>query len=123
MFCLAAVWSTSAQSTDSNIDPASGLVKVGAWELVRANCSACHSTRLVAQQRADKTQWRELIRWMQEEQNLWKMSPQVEESILDYLATYYAAPRAQRRVGLSPDQRPRNPYAPKTTDAPKDDGL
>ena len=45
------------------------------------------------------------------------MPPQVEESILDYLATYYAAPKAQRRAGVPPDQMPRNPYAPVPTDS------
>ncbi len=114
---LAWAYPAAAQTTNADIDPASGLVKAGPWELVRANCSACHSTRLVTQQRANKTQWLDLIRWMQKEQNLWKMPPQIEASIVDYLATYYAAPKSQRRAALPPDQRPRNPYAPVTDES------
>lgn len=93
------------------LDPESGLVMAPGWEMVRAHCSGCHSTQLVTQQRGNKKQWRELIRWMQEEQNLWRIPDPSEETILDYLATYYATPKVRRRVGLAEELLPRNPYA------------
>jgi hypothetical protein len=93
-----------------SLDPATGLVKAPGFEMVRAHCSGCHSTRLVTQQRASKAQWRALIRWMQAEQNLWDIPAQAEEQILDYLARHYAAPKARRRAALPPALRPPNPY-------------
>jgi hypothetical protein len=34
-------------------------------QIVNAQCGACHSLALVAQNRADRAGWRALIRWMQ----------------------------------------------------------
>lgn len=106
MFFLLA-WPAFAQSLDS----ATGLVQAPGWEMVRAHCSGCHSTRLVTQQRASKAQWRALIRWMQAEQNLWEIPAEAEEQILNYLARHYAAPKARRRAALAPSLQPPNPYA------------
>ena len=41
-------------------------------QIVNAQCGACHSLALVAQNRADRAGWR-LIRWMQDEHGLWPL--------------------------------------------------
>lgn len=71
------------------------------WELVYAHCSACHSLRLVVQQRGDRDTWLRLIRWMQDTQNLWQFEPAVEDRILDYLARNYAPRAWTRRAPLA----------------------
>ncbi len=78
------------------IDPVSGLKMTGDWELVRNNCSACHSTRLITQQSGDSEQWLKLIRWMQAEQNLWQFDADTEARIIRYLGENYAPRSAQR---------------------------
>jgi len=82
----------------------------GDWEIVRANCVACHSARLVTQQRGTAQQWLTMIRWMQKKQNLWQFDPATEEKIIAYLADNYPPSDAQRRAALPPDMMPPNPY-------------
>ena len=53
-------------------DIGTGLKIAPGWELVRTHCGACHSYKLVTAQRADKNGWLNMIRWMQETQNLWQ---------------------------------------------------
>ena len=94
------------------LDPATGLRMTGDWELIRANCSQCHSTRLIANQRGTAQQWLAMIRWMQEKQNLWQFEPSVEERIINYLAENYPPSASQRRATLAPDLMPPNPFSP-----------
>ncbi len=77
-----------------------GLVVDANWELVRATCTACHSAKLVTQNRADREGWTEMIRWMQKTQNLWDLGEN-EPLILDYLATHYAPQKKGRRARLT----------------------
>ncbi len=88
------------------IDPVSGLKKTGDWELIRNNCSACHSTRLITQQSGDAEQWLGLIRWMQEEQNLWQFDADTEDRIISYLAENYPPRAQQRRAPIAADMMP-----------------
>ncbi|MEN7550208.1 hypothetical protein AAG747_19970 [Rapidithrix thailandica] len=82
-----------------DIDSATGLVIDTGFQMVRANCIACHSANLVTQNRASRDGWKEMIRWMQESQNLWDLGPN-EELILDYLAKHYAPKMTGRRARL-----------------------
>ena len=93
------------------IDPVTGFRMTGDWEIVRANCTACHSARLITQQRGSAQQWLTMIRWMQKKQNLWQFDPATEEKIITYLADNYPPSDAQRRAALSPDMLPPNPYS------------
>jgi len=107
----------SAASAEPEIDAFTGFPKTGDWELVRANCIACHSPRLITQQRGSSAQWLTLIRWMQEKQNLWAFEPEVEAKIVAWLAENYPPSEDRRRAAIPPDLMPPNPYAPATTEA------
>lgn len=95
---------TDASSPETDL--ATGLRKAPGWELVAANCSGCHSTRLVVQNRGDRAHWLSMIRWMQKTQNLWMLAPDVENSILAYLSSQYGEQTQERRVALPPHMMP-----------------
>ncbi len=60
-------------------------------EDVYYTCSACHSIRLVTQQRLARDIWDETLDWMVEEQDMPEIEAQERATILDYLATYLSA--------------------------------
>jgi cytochrome c5 len=93
------------------LDPVTGFKMTGDWELVRGNCTACHSARLITQQRGTAQQWLTMIRWMQKKQNLWVFDPDTESRIITYLADNYPPSDAQRRAAILPDLMPPNPYS------------
>ncbi|CAN5226879.1 hypothetical protein BH23BAC1_BH23BAC1_38390 [soil metagenome] len=68
-------------------------------EIVKANCTPCHSARLIVQNRATREGWLSMIRWMQQTQNLWDLGAN-EEIILDYLSTHYPPEEKSRRENL-----------------------
>ena len=68
--------------------------------MVRAQCGACHSLKLVTSQRGDRDYWLGRIRWMQATQNLWDLPPAIETEVLDYLATHYDEAEWGRRPPL-----------------------
>ena len=55
-------------------------------EEVEASCSACHSLRMVTQQRLSRQRWNELLGWMVEEQGMAELDPATHALVLDYLA-------------------------------------
>lgn len=63
------------------------------------NCTNCHSSKLVIQNRMNKERWIATIRWMQESQNLWDLGKN-EEIIVDYLVTNYPPQEVGRRANL-----------------------
>lgn len=77
-----------------------GLVAGEGLSLVIANCTGCHSAKLITQNRATKEGWVRVIRWMQETQNLWDLGEN-EEAIVSYLAKYYAPEEKGRRLPLT----------------------
>ena len=87
-------------------DAATGLIKNPGWLQVRANCGGCHSHALVTSQRADRQTWLDIIRWMQETQNLWLFDPDTEAQILDYLADNYPPHPNRRRAPIPPSLMP-----------------
>jgi hypothetical protein len=102
-----------ALAADPELDPATGLKMTGDWQLVRNNCVACHSAKLITQQRGTEAHWLSLIRWMQAKQNLWQFEPETEKKIIGYLAANYPPQADRRRAAIPPDLMPPNPYAPK----------
>ena len=95
------------------VDPDSGLVIDEHWELVKAHCSACHSPRLVTQNRGSRQNWLDMIRWMQETQGLWQFDAATETAILDYLEKNLAPSALHRRAPLPDALMPANPYREK----------
>ena len=87
----------SAQAQQQTIyDPISGFVVSEHYEIVRAHCTACHSAKLVTQNRMTRDNWLETIRWMQKSQGLWPLGDQ-EQKILDYLESHYSPIAVSRR--------------------------
>ncbi len=78
---------------------ATGFVVDEGYQTVIATCTACHSAKLVTQNRANKEGWKKMIVWMQETQNLWELG-ESEEIIINYLAKNYAPKEAGRRANL-----------------------
>lgn len=102
----------AAAAQEPAIDPATGLKLSGDWQLVRDNCTACHSARLITQQQGSAAHWLKLIRWMQATQNLWQFQPRVEQKIVAYLAQYYPPAAQRRRAPIPRELMPPNPYRP-----------
>ena len=101
-------------ATEPAIDPVTGFKMTGDWELVRGNCTACHSAKLITQQRGTAQQWLAMIRWMQKKQNLWQFDPETESRIIAYLADNYPPGAERRRAAIPSELMPPNPYANST---------
>ena len=112
---LASLAVGQALAAEPELDPFTGLRMTGDWEVVRNNCVACHSAKLITQQSGSESHWLGLIRWMQAKQNLWQFEPETEQRIIGYLAENYPPREQSRRAALPPELMPPNPYAPKST--------
>ncbi len=88
---------------EDGIHVATGFKAEGDYLTVIANCTSCHSSKLVLQNRATKEGWEEMIRWMQQTQKLWDLGEN-EEKILNYLATYYGPEDKGRRAPLAVEE-------------------
>ncbi len=84
---------------ENGIHLQTGLIYDANFDIVRAHCTACHSGKLVAQNRATREGWLQMIRWMQETQGLWDLGVN-EPKILDYLAKNYAPEEVGRRTNI-----------------------
>jgi len=115
---IAATVSAVGMAADVEVDPLTGLKMAGDWEVVRNNCIACHSPKLITQQSGTAAQWLNMIRWMQEKQNLWQFDPETEKKIIGYLAENYPPQADRRRAAIPPDLMPPNPYAPAPAESP-----
>jgi len=82
-----------------SIDPLTGLIIAEGFPQVKALCTPCHSAKLVTQNRASREGWEQMIRWMQETQNLKDLGTN-EPIVLDYLAANYAPQEIGRRTNL-----------------------
>jgi hypothetical protein len=92
-----------ASEVENGIHLPTGLVYAEGFEVVRGTCTACHSAKLVTQNRASRSGWQEMIRWMQATQGLWDLGDN-EKVILDYLAEHYAPEETGRRATLELDK-------------------
>lgn len=106
-FAAAGVGTVAAQDKPAlKIDPESGLVVEGDFEIVKGYCSACHSTKLITQSGKTRAGWIESIRWMQKNHGLWDLGA-TEPGVLDYLAKNYGVkPTTGRRKPIAPDLMP-----------------
>jgi hypothetical protein len=78
---------------------ATGLKKAKGLEQVITNCTTCHSSKLIVQNRMGKEQWNATIRWMQKTQGLWDLGEN-QEVIVEYLTTNYPPIDKGRRATL-----------------------
>lgn len=69
-------------------DPETGLAVDTQLMLVKGQCTACHSSKLILQSHFSREKWIERIRWMQRTQKLWDLGAS-EPPILDYLVKHY----------------------------------
>lgn len=76
-----------------------GLIADTDFELVVANCTACHAAEVLTQNRLTGEGWTSAIRWMQESQGLWDLGKN-EEKIVAYLARNYSPQEHGRRKQL-----------------------
>ena len=84
-------------------DPETGLALDKQLLLVKGQCTACHSSKLILQSHFSRDKWIERIRWMQRTQKLWDLG-ESEPAILTYLTTYYGplnTPFDGRRLPLA----------------------
>ena len=77
-----------------------GFVEAEGLAVVVQHCTACHSAKLVTQNRATKEGWQAMIQWMQATQGLWPLGNN-EAIIINYLASNYAPEQEGRRRNLS----------------------
>lgn len=56
-------------------------------------CTACHSTAIIRQQRVTDARWDDLWTWMVEEQGMIDPEPAEKDVILTYLKTHFSSER------------------------------
>ena len=100
MGCQTPETTTTTSDPVLEIDTVSGLIVDEHFQLVRAQCTACHSAKLITQNSASREGWEQMIRWMQKDQGLWDLG-QNESLILDYLSEHYGIKRKGRRAPLT----------------------
>lgn len=89
-----------SEEVKDGIHVPSGFIANEGFKTVLANCTNCHSSKLVIQNRATREGWESMIRWMQRTQKLWDLGEN-EDIILDYLSKNYAPQKKGRRAALS----------------------
>jgi len=111
LIALTVIVAAGTDAEEVQLDAYTGLKISANWELVRNNCIACHSPKLITQQRGNEAQWLHMIRWMQAKQNLWQFDAETEGKIIAYLASNYPPQADRRRAAIPADLMPPNPYA------------
>jgi hypothetical protein len=88
------------KSDTTKTDPETGLIVDPNLYMVKAQCTGCHSTKLIIANHFTRDGWKQKIRWMQANHNLWDLG-ETEKQVLDYLEKNYApAQMVSRRAPL-----------------------
>ena len=86
---------------ENGIHVRTGLIEAeGLMTVVVNNCTNCHSSKIIIQNRMNAERWNATITWMQETQNLWNLGKN-QEVIVNYLVTNYPPTKKGRRENLS----------------------
>ena len=85
---------------ENGIHVRTGLIDAEGLMVVVNNCTNCHSSKLVTQNRMNAERWNATIKWMQETQNLWDLGRN-QEVIVNYLVTNYPPKAKGRRAVLT----------------------
>ncbi len=93
-------FSNAVLSDTTKKDPETGLIVDENLYMVKAQCTGCHSTKLIMANHFTRDGWKQKIRWMQANHNLWELGD-TEKQVLDYLEKNYAPlPMVSRRAPL-----------------------
>jgi hypothetical protein len=84
---------------ENGIHVRTGFVDAEGLMTVVYNCTNCHSSKIVIQNRMNTERWNATITWMQETQNLWDLGGN-QEIIVNYLVTNYPPQKKGRRMVL-----------------------
>jgi len=85
---------------ENGVHVRTGFVDAEGLMTVINNCTNCHSSKLVTQNRMSKERWNATIKWMQETQGLWELGGN-QEIIVNYLVTNYPVVDKGRRENLT----------------------
>jgi len=85
---------------ENGIHVKTGFVEAEGLMMVVNNCTSCHSSKIILQNRMNTEGWNATIKWMQETQNLWELGVN-QEIIVNYLVTNYPVKNKGRRENLS----------------------
>ena len=85
---------------ENGIHVETGFVDAEGMMTVVRNCTACHSSKLILQNRMNADRWNATIKWMQQTQNLPDLGKN-QEIIVNYLATNYPPVDTGRRPALT----------------------
>jgi hypothetical protein len=77
-------------------DAETGLVIDENFYMVKAQCTGCHSSKLISANHFTRDGWKQKIRWMQAKHNLWELGD-TEKQVLDYLEKYYGPTQVSAR--------------------------
>lgn len=84
---------------ENGIHTRTGLIEAEGLMTVVNNCTNCHSSKLIIQNRMNAERWNATIKWMQETQNLWDLGKN-QEVIVNYLVSNYPPIDTVRRAIL-----------------------
>lgn len=84
------------RSDTAKKDSTTGLFLDKNLYMVKAQCTSCHSPKLISQNRFTRDGWKQKIRWMQANHNLWDLG-EAEPVVLDYLEKYYSPSQSYSR--------------------------
>lgn len=85
---------------ENGIHLRTGLIEADGLQTVITNCTTCHSSKLIIQNRMGEEQWNATIRWMQKTQGLWPLGNN-QKIIVDYLVKNYPPIEKGRRPVLT----------------------
>ena len=85
---------------ENGIHVRTGLVDAEGLMTVVNNCTNCHSSKIILQNRMNAELWNATIKWMQQTQNLWDLGKN-QDVIVNYLVTNYPPKSKGRRENLS----------------------
>ena len=88
------------EKIENGVHVRTGLVAADGLEAVITNCTTCHSSKLIIQNRIGAEQWNATIRWMQKTQGLWELGEN-QKVIVDYLVENYPPLKKGRRATLT----------------------
>ncbi|WP_420150002.1 hypothetical protein [Spirosoma sp.] len=91
--------SPSVSADTVKIDAETGLINDPNLMMVKSQCTACHSSKLILQHRFTRAGWLERIRWMQKYHKLWDLG-ESEKVVLDYLEKHYGPQSGEAKAAF-----------------------